>query len=163
MKKILIATIVFLSLFASSFIVAAGPTYDITLDPSSPAPESTINFTAEISGGTISKVYLVVKECKDDFCYTEGFNVSMDKVASGQYEKEIKLTHSEANNIEYWLVINSDGTWYDFQENYAQKDLKAANGNSGNSNSKKTPGFELIVFIISIAILLFITRQKRVK
>jgi len=166
MKKILIATIVILSFFASSLLVSAEPTYDITLNPSSPVKESTIKFTADVSNGTISEVRLIVKECKDDFCYTDGFNVSMTKNASsGQYEKEIKLTHGEANNIEYWLVIKSNGVWYDFQESYLQKDLKASGGTNGNSNSnsKKTPGFELIVFILSIAVLLFVIRQKRVK
>lgn len=130
------------------------------MDPSNPAPKSTITFTATVSGGTISKVYLVIKECKDNLCHIEGFNESMDKTPSGQYEKEITLNYSDTNNIEYYLVIKSDGIWYDFQDSKIQKDLNTA---SGNSNSNKTPGFELIVFVISIAILLFITRQKRVK
>jgi len=163
MKCTLITTILILSCFASSFIVIAEPTYEITLDPSGPAPLATITFTAEISSDdTISEVYLVVKECRDDICYIDGFNESMSEITSGQYEKEITLTHSDANNIEYWLVINSNGTWYDYQTDFEQKDLKET-ANGGNGDSNKTPGFEMTVFIVSIALLLIIFKKKRTK
>ena len=160
MKKILVATIVILSFFGSSLVVTAAPTYNITLNPSSPAPLSTVTFTADISGVTISGVYLILEECKDTFCYADKFNESMTKTSSNQYQKEISLKHSDANNIEYWLVIKStDGTWYDLQDKVVQKTLSTG----GTNNSKKTPGFELIMFFVSIAVLLFIIRQKRIK
>jgi len=161
--RIIFVGLVLISFFVTSVGAIAEPTVDsITIDPSDPAPLSNINFTAEISGDNVSGVYLIVKECRDDFCYTPGLNESMNETASGQYEKEIKLTHFDANNIEYWLVINSNGTWYNFQESYVQKDLKAASGN-GSSSSKQTPGFELSLFIVAIALLLFIAKQKRSK
>jgi len=149
-------------ILSSIVIAVAQPTYEITLNPSDPAPLSDVTFTAEVSSDDpISEVYLIVKECRDDLCYTPGFNESMSEITSGQYEKEIKLIHSDANNIEYWLVVNSNGTWYDFQTDYEQKELKEVSNGNGGSND--TPGFELISLLVAVSLGVLLFKRKRVR
>ena len=164
MKKILIAIIVILCLCVLNANVIAGPVVDeITFVPSNPPPVSSITFTAKLSGANIDEVYIIVKECKGDFCFALGFNESMDEIASGQYQKEITLNQPDATNIQYWLIINSDGTWYDFQDEYTEVDLSLpSDGNGGGGDdSGNAPGFELLIMFLSIAILAFIVKRKR--
>jgi len=166
--RILIGILLLGIFLANVVAVRAELTVDeITLDPAIPAPASTVTFTAKLSGDTITKVYLIVKECKD-VCYTPGHNESMIEVSSGEYQKEITLTHSDATNIEYWLVVNSNGTWYNFGNDYEQLYLSTpSNGDTGNgddgSGSNQSPGFELLALMFTIGIALFVFKRKREK
>jgi len=169
MNERLLICVLLLGMFLVNVTVvgAADPTVDeMTLDPVIPAPASTVTFTAKLSGDTITEVYLIVKECKD-ICYTPGHNESMTEISSGEYQKEITLIHSDATNIEYWLVVNSGETWHSFQNDYEQLYLStSSNGDTGNGDdggSNQSPGFELIVLMVSIGIILFVFKRKRKK
>jgi hypothetical protein len=169
MKKILVAAIVVIGLYLTSASVLADPVVnEITLDPSVPAPLATVTFTANITGEDITGVYINIKECKDDFCYLDSLNESMDLV-DDLYQVDVELTKSDVNNIEYWLEIESGGVWYSFADDFVQLYLDVPedgdNGDDGNgdtTDSDDSPGFELIVFFLGIAILIFILRRKRI-
>jgi hypothetical protein len=154
MKKILFGAIVLLCLLSVS--IKADPVVDdITLDPGQPSPGATVIFTAEVTGNQISNVYLIIQECKsDDFCFTRT-NESMNKVENGKYEKSLTLKHSDATYIQYFLNINEGGTWYSFDSDIEKTYLKI------EEDEDSSPGFELLVFIISLIILIFIIKKKR--
>ena len=152
--EILITTIVMVMIYISSSIVLAEPAVeDISLNPTSPLPKSAITFTATVTGDQIDEVYLIIQECKQDLCFPRT-NASMNKVGSRKYQTSITLKESDSTYIQYWLNINEDGTWYSFDEDITKTNLSTKQEDS-------TPGFELLVFIISLIILLFIINRKR--
>ncbi|MCK4829989.1 hypothetical protein KA005_80460, partial [bacterium] len=120
----------------------------------------------EVSGEDISEVWLTLQECNDQICYSDKHNISMT-VNGGTYEAEVTLEKDDTTNIEYWLVVNSGGTWYSFQNDYEQLYLStSSNGDTGNGDdggSNQSPGFELIVLMVSIGIILFVFKRKRKK
>ena len=153
MKKILLGAIVFLCLLSVS--VKADPgVNEITLNPGKPSPAATVTFTADISGDQIDGVYLIVQECQgEDLCFPRSNN-SMNEIESGKYQKSVTLKKSEATYIQYFLEINEDGTWYSFDSSIEKTYL-----DTGKEDS--SPGFEFLVFIISLIILIFIIKRKR--
>lgn len=160
----LIVCILGLSLSALG-VTAAPVVEDITPDPSVPTVLSTIAFTANVSGDNISAVHVIVKECNADICYFPPQNTSMDELPSGEYEAEVTLIHSDAIYIGYWLVIKDDGVWYNYEDDQVEVylDLDTDNGQTGGSKDKSdsSPGFELILLITSIALLISLYRRKR--
>ena len=176
MRKILIAAILVVSMYLSCTSVLADPVVnDITLDPSVPAPLATVTFMANISGEDITSVYINIKECKDDFCYIDSLNESMElDEESGEYQATVTLTKSDVNNIEYWLEVESGGAWFDFSDDFVQLFLDVpedgddgddgTNGDTDGSStdSDDTPGFELVALFVGLAILVFIMRRKRI-
>lgn len=167
MRNILFVSMLMLGLCISTLAIVAvsQPTIiSITHSPDKPAPKSTITFNARLSGDNISEVYITVKECEGDFCYAKRHNVSMQEVADGEYQADVTLIQGKADNIGYWLIIKSDGAWYDFKDDFEELDLKTgSNGQNNNGNSNNSPGFELILVLISIAIIVFIFNRKREK
>ena len=161
--SILIVCSVFLCLYLSISSVMAQPAVDITFEPEEPAPESTITFTATVSGENISEVYICLSECKEGLCYADSFNESMDEISEGVYQKEITMIHSDATYIEYWAVFNDNGTWYDFQEETAN--LKTSSDDNGDTtngdDTDDTPGFEMILILLSLVALIFLFKRKR--
>ena len=152
--EILITTIVMVIIYISSAMVLADPAVeDISINPTSPSPKSTITFTATVTGDQIDEVYIVLQECKEGLCYPRT-NVSMTKLESGEYRKSITLSKSDATYIQYWLNIKEGGTWHGSEDDIILKYLST-------NQDEPTPGFELIVFFISIILLLFIIKRKR--
>jgi len=162
---ILIMCSVILCLFLSIPSVIAQPNIDITFEPEEPAPESKINFTATVSGENISEVYICLSECKEGLCYADSFNESMDEISEGVYQKDITMIHSDATYIEYWAVVNDNDTWYNFNLDYETANLKtSSNGNGDTTNGNDTddtPGFEMILVLLSLVVLIFLFKRKR--
>jgi len=156
MKKILFGAIVLLCLLSVS--IKADPVVDdITLDPATPIPGSTVTFTADLSGGTFDGVFLIIQECQgEDLCFPRS-NYSMDEIETGKFQKSITLKKSEATYIQYFLEINEGGTWYSYDSDIEKTNLKTTEDEGDDSS----PGFELLVFIISLIILIFIIKRKR--
>ena len=155
MKKILFGAIVLLCVLSVS--IKADPVVDdITLDPDQPSPGATVTFTADLSGGTFDGVFLIIQECQgEDLCFPRS-NYSMDEIETGKFQKSITLKKSEATYIQYFLEINEGGTWYSFDSDIEKTYLKIT-----DEKDDSTPGFELLVFIISLIILIFIIKRKR--
>jgi hypothetical protein len=152
MKKIIFGAIVIFTIFTIG--AKAEPVINsITLDPTNPSPKSTITFTADITGDQLDEVYLILQECKEDLCF-QRVNESMTKTGTNTFEVTMTLTKSSSTYIQYWIEINEDGDWYGSDSDLTKKNLSTQQEDS-------SPGFELLVFLVSLVILLFIIKKKR--
>lgn len=150
------------------------PTYgDITLEPAEPNRESDVTYSVEVTGVNITEVWINVMECTDPdsptyFCHPE-YNVSMTKGEGNTWEVTKALEFDDSAEGHCWLVIKSNGTWYDFKSdipNYTNFTILPGadgdgNGGGGTDDTGGTPGFELILVIISIVVALSIYKRKR--
>ena len=167
-KTILILAMLFL-IAASNLAIAVEPIVEYTINPTEPEKLSTITITATITTDiNISEVRLIVQECSPQICYSPGFNVSMTQTTSIEYQGQVTLTHDDSTYIKYYVEILAENIWYN---NYTINQLTLTipstgdtgdNGtNNGDNNDNDTPGFELLTFIIAIAIITLLIRKKR--
>ena len=143
----------------------------ISLSPKKPTRQSEVNFSVSVTGDNIEKVYVKVEECVGDpnspdyFCYTGLLNVSLSNV-SGTWKGTGTLQYSNSDEGHCWPVVKSNGVWYDFKNDkttWTNFSIVPAsnNGTNGGDNTDNTPGFELILVIVSIVAALFIYKKKR--
>jgi hypothetical protein len=144
----------------------------ISISPVKPTRQSEVNFSVTVTGDNIEKVYVKVEECVGDpdspdyFCYTGLLNVSLSNV-SGTWKGTGKLQYSNSDDGHCWLVVKSNGEWYDFKNdrttwtNFTIVPASNNGTNGGDNTDKTTPGFELILVIVSIVVALFIYKKKR--
>ena len=163
MRKILVATIICLSLCISSVnVLAADPTVDnVTVVPAEPERESTITITATISSDDpISNVNLKIKECTDIFCHAED-EVTMSLV-DGKYEYQYDLQWADAVYFNYSFVITYDGQEFETEETKVIIKVDSGNGGTnGGSSNNGSPGFEIITLLAAIAIGILLLKRKR--
>ena len=69
------------------------------------------------------------------------------------YEGTFKLTHSDATKIEYHLEILSNGTWYQYNTSYFYM-FNNSEENIIDPEDNQTPGFEFMLLIFSVGLLL---------
>jgi hypothetical protein len=156
---------------------AEEPTFgDITITPAEPTVLSDVKFSVEITGENITEVRLEVEECVGpDFCYAKQ-NVSMMELGEGLWETTVTLEHDDATVGHCWLVIKSNETWYNFapsvSPDYESTDFDIMpeeddgddnGGGDGTDDNGGTPGFELVLVIISIIVAFSIYKRKRIK
>ena len=145
--------------------VLAETIINIDIEPDEPEPASQITITADISSEKdINKVYIEIQECKEDLCFQKE-NITMTKVNSN-YQKNYQLQKDEATYFKYSIaILFTDGTWYN-QTEKTEITLKPASNNGGTNDGdgedKNTPGFELILLITAISLLILI-RKKRLR
>jgi hypothetical protein len=147
----------------------------ISISPQKPTRLSQVNFSVQITGDNIEEVRVKVEECVGDpsspdyFCYTGLLNVSLSN-AGGTWKGTGTLQYDNSDDGHCWLVVKSNGVWYDFKNDrttWTNFTIVPANNNNNNngtdggSSSNNTPGFELILVIVSIAVALFIYKKKR--
>lgn len=148
---------------------------EIRISPEEPTRQSEVNFSVSVTGDNIEKVYVKVEECVGDpdspdyFCYTGLLNVSLTNVG-GTWKGTGTLQYDNSDEGHSWLVVKSNGTWYDFKNDRTTwtnftivpaDDGADGNGADGGDSTDKTPGFELILVIVSIVVALFIYKKKR--
>ena len=153
---------------ATNLAVAEEPTIEYSLNPAEPEKLSTITFTATITTDmNITEVRLIVEECSSQICFTPGFNVSMTEMTSNEYQGQVTLTHDDAVYIKYNVEILANNTWYKDSKTELTLTISSNGENgdngatNGDTNDDETPGFELITFIIAIAIIALFIRKKR--
>lgn len=165
-KKVLIMTFVVLGLYFSSANVVADPVVEnISIDPASPAPLSTITVTANIDGEDITNVNLSVGECNKTagVCYIY-HQIPMTEKTEGQYTAEVTLEKSKASYISFTFDITYDGETKKLENDSWDVDLSIESGNGDTTNGgdgNNVPGFEIIYFLIVIIIGLLLHRNKR--
>ncbi len=130
----------------------------IILDPQEPTVMSNVTFTATIfSDNPLADVRIIMQECKENLCYLRN-NESMTKINATTYQRIISLIKDDANHIQYRIEIESNGVWYSYP--WANVTLKTdggtgdGNGINGTGNHTKTPGFEVLLLIIAVGILI---------
>lgn len=175
MKNVLVVTLIAgLFLPIVGIATADKPTYgNITLDPEEPARQSDVTFTVDVTGDNIEEVWLTVEECTDTptyFCHIQLLNVSMTNVEGNTWEVTEKLVFDDTTEGHCWLVAKSNGIWYDYRSDktkYTNFSVVPGdngadnNGTDGSDNKGKSPGFELMLVIVSIVVALFIYKKKR--
>lgn len=163
-------------------ISTAEPTYDydgINVDPVEPEQQSEVAFSVEVTGDeVIDEVYIRVQECRmvdgDEQCHKDVQNKSMTNTDGNNWTVTTDLIWDMATIGHCWLEIYSNDTWYNFapNEGFATSDFtittgddggNGGNGGDGNGDSDDSPGFELILVMISIIAVLFIFKRKRIR
>ena len=158
--------VVVMSVLGATFVSAAtaGPTFgEITLSPTAPTALSTVTLSVTLSGDTPSEVRVTVEECngRTGICYPDIQNVSMSLFSAGNYKTNVTLKHADATYITCHAVAKTSGTWTSSPEKKINLS-ENTNGNDGNDD-KKTPGFEVVLFLIAIGVSLIVLARKRVK
>lgn len=163
MKKIKIIIMIILGLCLLNNSVLAETIIDVNIEPDEPEPASQITITADISSDKdIDKVYIEIQECKEDLCFQKE-NITMTKVSSN-YQKNYQLEKDEATYFKYSIaILFDDGSWYN-QNEKTEVTLKQASGNGGtnggNGEDDNIPGFELILLITAISLIILIRRKR---
>ena len=164
MKSVLLFAFVILIVSACIPAALTDPTFEqVTIYPSEPLPLSTILFNATIlSNESIDEVRLLAQECRDDLCFIDKWNESMDKTG-GIYQTTITLIHKEATQIKYHIAIKSNETWFNSEITFIRLKIDEQNHPTENSSgNNSTPGFELMLLFISVG-LIVIMRRKSLK
>ena len=173
-KQVLMTTsIIGLLLIAGGLLTAAQPTIEeITVSPDEPEPKSEVTFIATItSEESLDQVNIIVRECRkvegQELCFVDSFNESMS-FFENTYRTVLTLKHDNATYIKYNLVIESNGTWYEYDPIKLDLTVEPTNGdgngdgNNGNGDNG-TPGFEVIPFLIAVVIGVLLFRRKRLQ
>ncbi len=161
-RKFILAIVV-VSILGSTAALSAGAgltSGTITVTPSAPTALSTVTISTPISGEAPSEVRVTVEECNGNtgICYPDIQNVSMPLVGSSIYRANVTLKHSDATYITLKVVTKSSGVW----QEASQKRVNLSATPDGN-NGKKSPGFELVVFVVAIGVILIALGRKRMK
>ena len=137
------------------FVSAINPTIDV--DPESPTPKSTVNFTSEIEDQDVQEVRLLFQECNANtgICH-ERRNLSMSEVSEGTYETSVTMEFDDTTYIQYSLNVKTSVGWTEYLGG-TKKDL-----NTQQNSDNGTPGFEFIIFIsAAIFIISLIYKRQR--
>ena len=162
-KIIVFVALAVMSLFGTSIGVAAAPTIgEVVLNPEIPTPQSDVTFSVNVTGDDVSSVWLILEECKQGLCYQKE-NISMTK--EGEiYETEVTLGHEETTYITYYVEVNSNGEWTHSESvNLTLAEKPNGDQHGDNGNGKKTPGFELVPFIVAAGLAVLLLRRKRLR
>ncbi|UCD14040.1 MAG: hypothetical protein JSW60_01090 [Thermoplasmatales archaeon] len=168
LKNALVITLVAgLCLSFSGIVAAVDPSYEeIIVSPAEPPRLSEVSFSVDVTGENIEEVRVIVEECTAQICYPDLRNESMTNTQGNTWEGTVTLIHDDAIYCTTWLVIKSDGTWYNFKDLRKEFNLSIdtgngdTNGGDGNGGDG-APGFELILLVISLVLALFIYKKKR--
>jgi hypothetical protein len=173
-KKTIVIGIVFsIAVLASSIssaelIAIEDPVVsEITFYPLEPYALSTINFTAAItSEQTVENVRIIVQECYEGLCYSDMINESMTTTDGTTYHGTVTLTKNDATYIKYHVEYVLNGIFNTSQTtrlNLSESPNPDDNGNNGGGDHQKTPGFELLSFLVVIGLGALILRKKRLR
>ena len=163
MRKIIIgALLIFILGISITYVAVAETTVNYTVDPDEPVPLSDVTITAEIDDEDITSVYLEMQECTSSgVCFGWNTNVSMDSLGDNEYHAQFFLEYEDATYFSIRLAIERDGVWETTSEHKVYLDISGS-GNGSNDNGNGTPGFETVLFLISLIAGATILRRKRV-
>lgn len=157
--KVLLIYLLGMGMFLSATFTLGGdsPSVDIDLNPLNPTPKSVVTFSVDINDDSISTVRLLINECNKEagVCHMPQ-NISMNKVDDDTYEAEVKLEYDDATSITYHIAVKNNGKWTKYNEYTTYLSI-----NSGDSNG--SPGFETMVFLITVACVLFLFKKFKSK
>lgn len=142
--------------------IAADPLVEsVSLNPSNPTVQSTVTVTATISGDDIDIVHFIYKECDPEICKLTQ-NISLDETSEGVYQATFTLTYDQATYITYYLNIRSAGGWTKTDGVDVTLQPKQNGGSNGDGNNG-SPGFELVIVLVAVGVLLIFIGKKRYK
>ena len=121
--------------------------------PKNPDPLSTVTFSVTVEADN-PQVYVFVEECRDDLCYADVQNVTMDKISTYRYIRDVTLKHGDANIVHYQIIVENNGIWYN--STMEEFDLGAGETN-GNGD---TPGFEGLFLIAAFVVMVALIKKR---
>lgn len=150
--------IIFLcSLFFSINVPADSTIIDITIEPVDPLPLSTITFMVTIDNvSNIEDARLIFQECREDMCFVEKWNESMNEI-NGVYQTSITLLHEQATQCKYSIAIKENGTWLNSEPAFFNLRID----DQENLSNNVTPGFEFVFALCTIAAAIFLLEVKK--
>jgi hypothetical protein len=167
-KHMVFITIVAISVLGSTFgsAVAAATTFgEIKLTPPAPTALSSVSISLNISGDAPLAVNIIVQECNGGtgICYPDEQNVTMSETTTGHYEVSVTLKHSDATYITCIAYAKTTAGWIHSAEKKVNLSESPSDGNQtdGGSTNGKSPGFEIVVFVVATGICLLVLGRKR--
>ncbi len=134
------------------------------LIPTIPTAKSTVKFSVDVSGDDITFVRLNVQECnaKTGICH-QTQNLTMSKISDITYVQDVTLTYTDTTYITYWVAVQYGSLWKDGAKTKLNLSTQQPDGNQtdGSGNHKKTPGFELPIVVVAVAVSLILIGRKR--
>jgi len=86
----------------------------------------------------------------------------MDKIANNTYQAHCTLIQDEATQIKYHLKIVCNDIWYTSNITFIPLAVEAKNNTTEDPNNPtSTPGFEMPLLVLSIALLLIFNQWRR--
>lgn len=136
----------------------------IEIDPVIPEPKDTVTFTVTIPEEDVENVVINVEECKEDICFVDTFNETMDSIGSSKYQTTITLKYEDATEIKYRVGYNNSSGWKWYPEGSNARITanldKSEDENGGDGNN--TPGFEFLLIILTfIFSVVFVKRVRK--
>jgi len=125
----------------------------VTHSPHSPHAGETVTFNAIIDGDDITDVTLWIEECSGSICHIPQ-EIDMTEIQNGEYTVEYTL-RDNTTSVHYKIIAEIDGNVIESQEYTI--DVKSATSDT----EKTTPGFEMILVILSITAILALRRVSR--
>ncbi len=164
--KVLLIYLLGMGMFLSAAFTLVGdsPSVDINLNPLNPTPKSVVTFSVDINDDSISTVRLLINECnkEDGVCHMPQ-NISMNKVDDDTYEVDVKLEYDDVTSITYHIAVKSDGKWTKYNEYTTYLSINSDNSDKNGNDSDGSPGFETVVFLITVACVLFLFKKFKSK
>ena len=149
-KKSFMFALIITGLMMSSTNAISDATVDVI--PEEPKALQTIEITAQITDENINAVYLKINECNGNTgtCYKQD-NITMTGTIDNIYTSSITLTHDDATDLQYTIVVQTDQGWKGYH-----------NETKVNYEISNTPGFEFAALALSIMFIsLILYRRKR--
>jgi hypothetical protein len=165
----LIGLLCLLLLISCTGVHAAEPVLqNVTLTPPSPTKLSTVTFTAYIIGDDIQTVKIGVLECNatTGVCQNNRDNVTMQHKEGIIYQANVTLDYAPASYLTYWVYVQFGGQWITLPNSHGVKvnlTITPPNGDGNGNNNGTIPGFEMILAVIAIVVVvsLIVLGRKR--
>jgi hypothetical protein len=165
-RKMIFVMIGIISIMGTSLASAAisEPNIGIpVLIPTNPTAKSAVRFSVDVNGADITFVKVNVVECngKTGVCQ-QPQNITMGKISDITYAADVTLTRTDTTYITYWIAVQYGSLWKDSVKTKLNLSVPQPDHNQTNgSGNKKSPGFELPVVVIAVAVSLILIGRKR--
>jgi len=160
-KGVIYATLLLLVVSSFAMMTAsADPT--VTVDPTSPYPQSTVTFTANQVNVDATQVKIEIKECdgNKNICYAIT-DFPMTQKTANSYDATFTLEHSDATYFTYTLIVEENGEQMEYFKD-TKITLSEKPSDNGGDSENDTPGFEFVGLAFSIMFIsLILYRRKR--
>ena len=168
--KLVIGVLLLGMFLVNATFAIAEPT--VTLDPASPELQGEVTFTATVDDENIVGVFLEIQECDANLgiCYPDTQqNLTMLEQTNGSaiYTATATLIRTDVTYLQYTLNVETSEGWVKYLEktkvNLTLDQDDNGDTNGGTDNGSGTPGFEIILVMISLLVAVSLYKRKRMK
>ncbi len=160
-------------LILSQSVYAVVTVSKVEVSPTEPTQKTEVTFSVGVTGDDIEGVWIEIEECTDPdsdnyFCHPV-YNVSAIE-SNGMWEATATLVYSDTAEAHCWPIVKANGTRISYKSDFTKwtnftvapaQDEPDGNGGDIDGDNGKTPGFELVFVMISVAAVFLIYKKKR--